>query len=238
MLAQPSAVLALAGGPTLTAVSSVSTVAVNDTFIVTVQMDTKTYQVTAAEIHLSYPTDKLQALTVAAGSFLPAELEHYISPTGASVTVGSGVSSKQGTGPVAIFTFRAVTAGTVQIGFTTGTQVAASGVSSNAVDTMTPVTVTVTGAGNATTTPTPTLTPTPTAYYTYTPVPYSTPTPTGIAGVSQVQTGPGETTILGLILASIITLLYVGYTGSDAFRRNEAKSYSEEARKSPPNFKK
>ena len=56
-------------------------------------------------------------------------------------------------------------------------------------------------------------------------------------GVAQVRTGPGETTILALIVGSIVALLYVGYAGSDAFRRNEAKSYSDEAHKNPPDFR-
>ena len=114
-----------------------------------------------------------------------------------------------------LVTFRALAAGTAQIGFASDTQVAAAGQSSNAIDTMTPVSVTVSGTGQMT----------------------ATPMPTGITGVARVQTGPGETTILALIVGVIAALLYVGYTETNAFRRKEAKSYSEEARNNPPDFR-
>ena len=216
MFTQPTLALALAGGPTLTALTSASTVAPNGQFTVTVQMDTKTYQVSAAEIHLIYPADKLQAMSVQAGSFLPSVLGAGATGTGtASITVGSGMTPKQGSGPVMLVTFRALAAGTAQIGFASDTQVAAAGQSSNAIDTMTPVSVTVSGTGQMT----------------------ATPMPTGITGVARVQTGPGETTILALIVGVIAALLYVGYTETNAFRRKEAKSYSEEARNNPPDFR-
>lgn len=40
--------------------------------------------------------------------------------------------------------------------------------------------------------------------------------------IPPVDTGPGEATVLALIISAIVTLLYVGYTSTDAFRRREA----------------
>jgi len=41
--------------------------------------------------------------------------------------------------------------------------------------------------------------------------------------VTQVPTGPGESALLALIVSAVITLLYVGYTSTDTFRRREAE---------------
>ncbi|HXV26948.1 MAG TPA: hypothetical protein VD862_02925 [Candidatus Paceibacterota bacterium] len=49
-------------------------------------------------------------------------------------------------------------------------------------------------------------------------IPPTTPPPS----VVQIPTGPGESTVLALIVSAIVTLLYVGYTSTDAFRRREA----------------
>lgn len=49
--------------------------------------------------------------------------------------------------------------------------------------------------------------------------------------IPPVSTGPGESTILALIVSAIVTLLYVGYTGTDMFRRREAGQLAKEARK-------
>ncbi len=233
ILGQPAAALALAGGPTLSAQTITSSVAVNGQFTVTVQMNTKTYQVTAAELHLTFPSDKLQALSIVAGSFLPNTLTAGSVGAGtAAITVGSGTDPKQGTGTVATITFKALAAGTAQIGFASNTQVAASGQASNAVDTMTPVSVTITGAQSSTT-PTATVTAAPSATVTpaQTPRPSVAPTPrpTGLVqGVSQVSTGPLEITLMAIILGCITTILYVGYMGTDAFRRDEAQSIAKQ----------
>ena len=44
--------------------------------------------------------------------------------------------------------------------------------------------------------------------------------------VPPVDTGPGETVALAIIISSVVTLLYVGYTSTDAFRRREARDLS------------
>jgi len=223
IIGQPTVALALVGGPTLTAQSSVASVAVNGQFTVTVQMDTKTYEVTAAELHLTFPSDKLQALSITAGSFLPNSLVAGSVGAGtAAITVGSGTDPKQGTGPVAVITFKALAAGAAQ------------------VDTMTPVTVTGTGA-QASTSPTVASSPaqttnSPAAAPSASRTP--TPSPSGLVqGVSQVSTGPLEVTLLSIILGCVATLLYVGYMGSDAFRRNEAESIASQDKGHSPDFR-
>ncbi|MCC6405431.1 MAG: DUF11 domain-containing protein, partial [Candidatus Yanofskybacteria bacterium] len=57
------------------------------------------------------------------------------------------------------------------------------------------------------------------------PVIITTPT----TPVTQVPTGPGESTLLALIVSAIITLLYVGYTSTDAYRRHEAGALAKGA---------
>jgi uncharacterized repeat protein (TIGR01451 family) len=44
----------------------------------------------------------------------------------------------------------------------------------------------------------------------------------------EVPAGPGESTVLALIVSAIITLLYVGYTSTETYRRREAGALSEE----------
>ncbi len=312
MLASASPALALSGGPTLNIQPSKSSLAVNEQFTANVIIDTKTYSVAAVELHLTFPADKLQALSVAGGAFLPTELTPGTAGSGtATITVASGTSAKQGTGTIATITFKALVAGSAQIGFAGTTQVAAAGQSSNVVDTMTPATGTIAGGSGGTPTPTPAprtvtiqnfaFSPTPlnikvgdtvvwtnrdsaphtvtgsggmasptlntndtyslkfntVGTFTYqcsihssmtgsvvvtantpTPTPIRTPTPSPrILDVTRVATGPGETTILALVLSSLVTLLYVGYTKSNTFRRNEIKEIAADELQHPSDFK-
>lgn len=54
--------------------------------------------------------------------------------------------------------------------------------------------------------------------------------------VPPVDTGPGESTVLALIISGIITLLYVGYTGTDTYRRHEVGELVKDAKDEPFNF--
>jgi uncharacterized repeat protein (TIGR01451 family) len=45
----------------------------------------------------------------------------------------------------------------------------------------------------------------------------------GTSGISNIPTGPGGAVMLSLLTAALLTLLYSGYTRSDAFRRREAE---------------
>jgi hypothetical protein len=143
----PALTPALAGGPALTLQPSRTSVAVGEQFTVTVSMDTRGHQVTAAEVRLGYPSARLQAVSVQPGGFLPSVLAAgAVAPGTASITVGSGTAPRQGIGSVATVTFRAVSPGAAQIVFSTGTQVSATGQAGNAVGATTPVTLTVLGA--------------------------------------------------------------------------------------------
>jgi len=55
--------------------------------------------------------------------------------------------------------------------------------------------------------------------------------------IPPVETGPGETTVLALIISAIITLLYVGYTSTDTYRRHEAGAIAKDSRGGTPDFK-
>lgn len=59
------------------------------------------------------------------------------------------------------------------------------------------------------------------------------PTATVIPPVAEIPTGPGQATVLALVISAIVTLLYVGYTSTDAFRRREASGYARDDRRHP-----
>jgi hypothetical protein len=227
ILLQPISAFALAGGPTLVAMPSTTSTSVGNQFIVTVQMDTKAYQVTGAELHLTFPADRLQALSVQPGTLLPNVLTPSAIGNGtASITVGSGTTPAQGVGSVMVVTFQALTSGSATIAFDPSTQVAAVGQSSNVVDTMTPAVVTVQAVAGSTT-PTPTQLPTK----------IPTPTSSVVGGVGAVSTGPGESAVLALIASLITVLLYIGYAGTDRFRKGEIQRITQENQQTPPDFK-
>ena len=233
----PGPALAITGGPTLTVQPSVTTVQVGGQFTVTVQMDTKTYHVSAAELHLTFPSNTLQALSIATGSFLPnAIVAGSVGSGTATIVVGSGTQAVQGTGPIATVVFKALAAGSVPIALSSQTLVAATGQTGNVADTMTSATVTITTAGGSTPTPTATVYTTPTPYYAPVYAPVGTPTGT-VGQVGQVSTGPLETTFFALIVSAIVTLVYVGYTNTDRFRRHEIGSIAKEGKKEPIDFR-
>ena len=47
-----------------------------------------------------------------------------------------------------------------------------------------------------------------------------------IDDAAQVETGPGQATVLALVVSAIATLLYIGYTSTSMFRRREAAGYA------------
>lgn len=274
LLLAPTTVFALAGGPTLSLLPSASTTSTNNQFTVQLSLDTKSYTVTAVDVKISFPSDKLQALSITPGTFLPSELIPGSVGTGtAAITMAGGATGKQGTGTVATVTFKALSAGSATITFDASTQIAAVGQTSNVVDTLSPTTVTISGATVITPTPTATISATPTPTSGSCPTQYdpvcgtngvtyvnrcsaeiiyrktvayvgacttasTTPTTSPrIPSVGQISTGPGDVTIVALILSSLTTLLYVGYTRSNAFRKNEIEEIAKDERETPPDFR-
>lgn len=220
--------------PSLTMQSATQSVAVGQLITVTVNINANDRTVSAATLEVRYPADKLEGVSIDKGSFFSSGLgTATIDNVGGRMNFSAGSNpARTGTGTAFTLVFRGKVVGSAPLTFGTASAIAITeNTSATVLGATSPITLTVTAGTGASPTPTPYYTPTPTPYYSY------TPTPSSIGGVGQVQTGPGETTILALIMGSIVALLYVGYAGSDAFRRNEAKSYSDEAHKNPPDFR-
>ncbi|MEK7638341.1 MAG: hypothetical protein AAB375_02880 [Patescibacteria group bacterium] len=214
--------------PSLTMQSAMQSVTVGQLITVTVDINANDRTVSAATLEVRYPADKLEGVSIDKGSFFSSGLgTATIDNVVGRMNFSAGSNpARAGTGMAFTLVFRGKAAGSAPLTFGVPTAIAITeNTNATVLGATSPVTLSVVTAGAATLTPTP--------YYSYTP----TPSPTSIGGVAQVQTGPGETTILALIVGSIVALLYVGYAGSDAFRRNEAKSYSDEAHKNPPDFR-
>lgn len=159
---------------------------VNDTFTVTVNIDTGTNNVSAAEIHVNYPAATLEGISITPGSFLTKVL-----PPGANIGNGTATiilgnesisSPAVGQGVLATITFKVLQGSSLPVKITLdpATQVAAFGDRGNVVSSMSDATLTI---GTTTTvTTTPTLTPSPTnppqSTATITTTPTTTPIPT------------------------------------------------------------
>jgi len=220
--------------PSLTMSGVTQSVTVGQLITVTVDINANDRTVSAATLEVRYPADKLEGVSIDKGSFFSSGLgTATIDNVAGRMNFSAGSNpARTGTGTAFTLVFRGKATGSAPLTFGTATAIAITeNTNATVLGATNPITLTVLTAGAVTPTPTVYYTPIPTPYYSY------TPTPSGIGGVAQVQTGPGETTILALIMGSIVALLYVGYAGSNAFRRNEAKSYSDEAHKNPPDFR-
>ncbi len=219
--------------PSLTMNGTTLSVVTGQTILVTVDINANDRTVSAATLEVLYPADKLEGVSIDKGGFFSYGLgTATIDNVGGRMKFSAGSNpARTGSGTAFILVFRGKATGSALLSYGAATAIAITeNIDATVLGATSPITLTVLAAG----TPTPTgyYTPTPTGGYTY------TPQPSSVGGVGQVETGPGDTTILALIVGSIAALLYVGYTGSDAFRRNEAKSYSKKARKkSPPDFR-
>jgi len=153
---------------------SVATLQPQDTVTINVTINTQTYKITAADLGISYPSDKFDAISLVPGTFITNILTPASYPNGvARIVLGSGTSAKQGSGILAILTLKAKAAGSATIAFTS-TQIAGIDSTGAAVPTN------ILGDANSTnlTISTPTNpTPTPTTNPTPTPSPTPTPAP-------------------------------------------------------------
>lgn len=152
-------------GPTLSMNPSTATKNVDETFPVGLVLQTGDETVSAAEIHVSFNPQVLEAVSVQAGSYLPVVLvQGSITNGQANITLGSEPTDpKQGTGIMATITFRAKSAGTSALAYTNATKVASIGKTTNTLSGSTGATITTSASTVPTATPVPgtTLTPTP-----------------------------------------------------------------------------
>lgn len=140
------------------------TKAPDETFSVTVEIDTGENTVSAAEIVVFFDGNMLEAEAINAGDFLSTVLvAGSVTATTATITLGSPPTApKRGSGTLATVSFVAKGAtGTSQISFGAGTRVAGIGEQGDVLVGKTPGTVTIAQESDPTATPTPTPTPTP-----------------------------------------------------------------------------
>lgn len=227
-----SSVSAVAGGPTILLYLSSAQHGIGDEIDIEVRMDPKTYEVTGAELHLVYPAGAFEYVSLESGPSLPVQLGQPNSGTGtADITIGSNIGEPMvSPGTIAVLTLRALQSGSHQITLSEDTQTTAVGEVQDVTDTLTGATVLV-GGGEASGQTT--VQPGAASGDGSAETSAQSGTTTGPTSVtqaaSQVETGPEEAFVLGLVFASITALAYVGYTSTDLFRHSEA---SEIARQS------
>lgn len=144
---------------------------IDDVFSLEIRIDTAQNQVVAAELHITFDPQKLEAQSITNGQLFPNILASgQVEAGAASITVGaaSATTPATGTGTAAVVKMKALAATTspVSVRFAPTTFVGALGENAtNVLVGTTPATITITGT-------TVTLTPTPTQ------IPGATPTPT------------------------------------------------------------
>ncbi len=149
-------------GTTLALSPATKAGSIGETFSVGITMNTDTDTVSAAELHLSYDPTAIQITSFTPGTQLPVILVPETHTNGAiAVTLGTQPTSPfKGAGIVGTWTVKILATKQSSVSFTSATQVAALGKSTNALASKTGSTITGTAAG--TPTPTPLSSPTPT----------------------------------------------------------------------------
>lgn len=174
-------------GTTLALIPKNKTVKIGETVSLGVTMNTNTDSVAAVQLHLSYDPTAIQILSFTNGTVLPKILTRESHANGTmSVALGSQLSSPfKGAGVIGTWTVKILAAKNSSVQFTSSTQVAAVGKTTNALASSTGSTITGIAAKKTPTpttkkTPTPTLPPIPKKISTATPTPTTkrTPTPT------------------------------------------------------------
>jgi len=177
-------------GPTLALAPATETGAVGDTFSLGATLNTNSDSVSAAELQLSYDPTAVQILSFSAGTGLPTILAPETHADGTiAVTLGSPMATPfTGAGIIGTWQVKILADKASSISFTSATQVASVGKTTNSLVSATGTTITVAGATPSSTTSTPTPTPTtaqsPKATPTPTPTvarqPTATPTPASV----------------------------------------------------------
>jgi len=131
---------------------------INETFTLEIRVDTGENKISAAEIYVSFDPTKLECQQISAGTFLPVVLiSGTIDSTNgiASITLGSSPTEpKQGTGTLAIMSFKALNSGDTNVSFGLNTQVAAIEETGNVLTETTPSTISISSQQTPTITPT------------------------------------------------------------------------------------
>ena len=195
-------------GPTLALTPSAKSAAVGSTFTVGATINTNSDSISAVELHLTYDPTAIQIVSFTPGTILPVVLSAETHTNAAiSVILGSQPTSPfKGSDILGNWQIKILAAKQSSLNFTSASQVAAIGKTTNALVAATGATITGSSSITGTPTPTPIWTPTPTPNptnipaLTATPIPgitsltsntYSTPTPT-----------PAGTTMFGSISQS------------------------------------
>jgi hypothetical protein len=137
--------LASASDPVLTLAASSNTVQVDQIFTVNVDINTQGRSVSAAEIHLDFPSGTFQAISLVKGTFLPVELSAGSVSSGmVAIILGCDPSApKAGSGTLAVLTLKALAPSSAQIQYSSNTKIAVIGESNSVIGSMSPVTITV-----------------------------------------------------------------------------------------------
>lgn len=151
-------------GMTLAMNAGSATYTVNDTFVIGLTVNTGDNTLTAAALSVSYNPQILEAVSIQEGNYLPVVLVPGAVTAGrATITLGvTPTDPKQGSGILAVISFRAKAAGTSAITYDASTEAAALGKTTNALTGIQGTQITITTAAGATPTPSPIRTPTPT----------------------------------------------------------------------------
>ncbi len=122
-----------------------ATATANQTFNISVKVDTKTETISAIDLHLNYDPNYLEATAVNPGTFLPVVLTpSKITSGGATIVVAVNPSAPQkGIGIVAVATFKAKKSGMTKIMVENSTLVAAIGKTSSVLGSTSGTAVTI-----------------------------------------------------------------------------------------------
>lgn len=167
-----------AGTVDLSVTSPSASVTTGATFNASVNINANTNQVSAAVIEVNYDPLKLKANSITGTGLMPVVLAPgAVTSNSASITlaVNPGTTATP-VGSLATISFTALQPGTATVTFTSGTQVAALGMSGDQSGVKTPLNITVNPVATPTPTPTP-ATPTPTPTLRPSPTPTATPKP-------------------------------------------------------------
>ena len=147
------AALAQAANPILYLQAAKTTLSTSEQITVNVVLDTKDQTVSAADLHLSFPSNLLQAQSITAGTLLPTVLAAGATTSStATIILGCDPTAPfKGVGTIATIVFNASSlSGNAVVTFDSTTQVAAVGLNTNALDSTTSMTFTISAPADTT----------------------------------------------------------------------------------------